>query len=186
MPSNRHHNLVRTGESISQCLRCEVEVEDGAEPGECPGKTLMQDAGDLVKAALQLPTEAQECAALAKWLDRAGVLYTHVPLGGLRDRKAAALLRNMGAKRGVPDYLIFTTPPHWWHTTHQLATARHRGVALEMKRRKGGSLSEQQKWWIAQLKLAGWHVIVARGAQDAVTQLTALGYGQQTDREVAR
>ncbi len=148
MPSNRHHNLVRTGDPV--------------------------------------PTEAQECAALAKWLDRAGVLYTHVPMGGLRDRKAAALLRNMGAKRGVPDYLIFTPPPVWWPVGSSPAPVGMRGVALEMKRRKGGSLSDPQKWWIAQLKLAGWHVIVARGARDAVTQLTALGFGQQTDLEVAR
>lgn len=131
-----------------------------------------------------IPTEAQECTALAQWLNRANVLYTHVPLGGLRDRKAAAMLRNMGAKRGVPDYLIFTPPPAWWRAGGP--GRAFRGVALEMKRRKGGSLSDPQKWWIAQLKLAGWHVIVARGAGDAVAQLTALGYGQQTGSEVAR
>ena len=156
--------------------------QDVEQDGHC---VACRNKGKRASAALQVPTEAQECTALAQWLNRAGVLYTHVPMGGLRDRKAAALLRNMGTKAGVPDYLIFSLPPAYWMLRNVAGRDVH-GVALEMKRRKGGTLTEPQKWWIAQLKLAGWHVIVARGAEDAVTQLTALGYGQQTDHEVAR
>ena len=110
-----------------------------------------------------LPSEYQECIALAKWLDRHGVLYTHVPLGGRRDRKEAMILKKIGTKPGIPDYLVLNFPV----------------CAIEMKRRRGGSLSAVQRSMHGKLRAAGWHVIVAHGADQAVEGLRALGFGPQ-------
>jgi hypothetical protein len=42
---------------------------------------------------------------------------------------------------------------------------------IEMKRRKGGRLSEEQTDWIAYLQCHGYNCIVAHGAEDAIEQL---------------
>ena len=118
-----------------------------------------------------LPTEQAECTALARWLDRYRICYTHVPMGGARDRRQGATLRAMGAKPGVPDYLIFTPPP-------SPSGKKLRGVAVEMKRRDGGRLSDAQHEMANNLGRCGWLVIVAHGAEDAVERLRALGYGE--------
>lgn len=114
----------------------------------------------------QTPTEAAECVALASWLDRHEICYTHVPMGSSRSKQAGAVLKRMGAKAGVPDYLIFDCPnrPNW-------------GVALEMKRRTGGRVDPLQRAWLAKLEQRGWLPIVAYGAEDAIEQLKSLGYG---------
>lgn len=49
------------------------------------------------------------------------------------------------------------------------------GVAIEMKRARGGRLSDDQRWWHEQLSAAGWAVVVARGASDAVAALAEIG-----------
>jgi hypothetical protein len=121
--------------------------------------------------ATPVPSEYQECVALAQWLDRHGIVYTHVPMGGLRDRKSAAKLKRMGAKAGVPDYLIFSSPPLLWTQIN--------GVAIEMKRRAGGTMTVPQRSWLADLGALGWWCMVARGAEDAIERLRSLGYGPQ-------
>jgi hypothetical protein len=115
-----------------------------------------------------IPTEYQECVALAQWLDRHEVIYTHVPLGGLRDAKTAAILKRIGTQAGVPDYLIFSRPTR---------TFVYRGIAIEVKRRLGACPSRQQLQWIDRLDGCGWLTIVAYGAGDAVNKLQTLGFG---------
>jgi hypothetical protein len=105
-------------------------------------------------------TEYQECSDFARYLDRRGFLYTHVPLGGARDPKEAARLKAIGTKRGVPDFLIFDAGP--------------RGVAVEMKRERGGTVSLQQKAWIEALSEIGWNAFVARGAREAIERMEKL------------
>lgn len=105
-------------------------------------------------------TEYQECADFARFLERRGYLFTHIPLGGLRDKKEAARLRAIGTKRGVPDFLIFD--------------AGARGVAVEMKREKGGRVSEDQRRWLDLLSRLGWITFVARGARDAIEKMEKL------------
>lgn len=55
-----------------------------------------------------------------------------------------------------------------------------RGCAVEMKRVTGGKVSDEQNEWAERLTDLGWVVVLARGADDAIKQLTALGYGQGT------
>jgi hypothetical protein len=114
------------------------------------------------------PSEYAECAALVDWMDRHGLTYTHVPLGGLRQKRTAAILRRLGARAGCPDYLVFSEPP--------MAVAP-RGIAIEMKRRRGGTLSPAQGRFVAELERCGWLVIVAYGAEQAVQELQRFGFG---------
>jgi hypothetical protein len=116
------------------------------------------------------PSEYAECAALVDWLDRHGLTFTHVPLGGLRTQRSGAIMRRLGVRAGCPDYLIFDRP---------VTAPDARGVAVEMKRRRGATLSTAQRRFIATLEQHGWVVIVAYGAEQAVWELQRLGFGGQ-------
>lgn len=133
---------------------------------QCPCLRLVTTGGRV--GSVNQPSETQECIALASWLDRRSVIYTHVPMGGVRTQQGGTILRRMGTKAGVPDYLIFTPPP---------LMPDVRGVAIEMKRRKGGVVSPKQEKWLAYLSAIGWHALVARGFSEALMELKRLGYG---------
>ena len=115
-----------------------------------------------------LPTEEQEQVAVARFLRRAGVLFTHPPNGGYRSKAAGARMKRLGTSPGVPDLLIFSPPPN---------EPERAGVAIEMKRRKGGTVSLAQERWMRGLKDNGWIAFVAQGAEEAILRLRELGYG---------
>lgn len=108
--------------------------------------------------------EAYHQITLARYLDRAGLLWCHVPNGGRRGKREAVELRLSGVKAGVPDVLIFTP-----------AYGAPKGCALELKGPKGTASAEQGEW-LAGLARLGWAVVLAYGYEDALEQLTALGY----------
>lgn len=112
-------------------------------------------------------TEDQEQAAAAKFLDMIGVLWCHVPNGGARNKATAGRLKAHGVKAGVPDILIFSQPPRGpWA----------RGVAIELKKAKGGTLSTSQKNWIEWLKEEGWIVKRCNGSGEVVDLCRELGF----------
>lgn len=106
---------------------------------------------------------------LATDLDRAKLLWCHVPNEGRRGRNAQATLGPSGVKRGVPDVLIFTPPPKY---------PEARGAAIELKRADGtmGDVSADQHRWLQDLSDLGWITGVAFGAAEARTMLQAAGY----------
>ena len=118
----------------------------------------------------KLPTEAQEQIWITHHLDRLGLTYFHVPNGGHRRIQTASLLKKMGVKSGVPDLIILEPPP---------AHPDAKGLVMEVKRSKGGSLSRNQEDWLERFKGAGWIAIVCKGAEDAYEQLQTLGYGPE-------
>ena len=111
----------------------------------------------------RLPLEAQEQEQLTKVLRRQGVVFFAVPNGGRRNAREAVGLRRQGVQAGIPD-LVLPGPD-----------ARWRCLAIELKRQKGGSVSEEQEAWHRVLRACGWRILVAYGAADAVAQLLALG-----------
>jgi hypothetical protein len=115
-----------------------------------------------------LPTEEQEQVAVARWLRRNRVLFTHPPNGMHRTKSAGARLKRLGVIAGVPDLLIFSPAP---------AFPEARGVAIEMKRRSRGMVSLNQERFHRALEEAGWLVYVCEGAAVAINQLKELGYG---------
>ena len=117
-----------------------------------------------------IPTEDQEQAALVDWLKIHGILFAHVPNGGARDKVTGSILKRLGVSKGCPDILIFDRPPKEPDCA---------GVAIELKRQKGGRVSPEQKDWLENLKTRGWVAAVCRGANDAVNLLEKLGFGKR-------
>ena len=126
-----------------------------------------------------LPTEADEQRVLAAWLDAMGILWAHPPNSGYRaglnrDAQVASIagarLKRLGVKAGLPDILIFQVPP-----AEDYASVR--GVAIELKRREGGAVSDEHKAWLKDLRDVGWLTRVCLGAADAIGWLQILGFG---------
>ena len=117
-----------------------------------------------------IPTEEQEQVALAQWLDLHKICYCHVPNGGNRNAITGKKLKAQGVKPGVPDILIFDPPPEHPHMP---------GTAIELKRRKGGTVSTKQGQWLQDLLDRGWAVSVCKGAGEAIETLRRLGYGRR-------
>lgn len=115
--------------------------------------------------------EAAEQRSLAQWLDLVGVLWCHPPNGGARDARTGAELKRQGVKRGVPDALIFSTP----------AGSDYVGVAVELKAGRASRPDVFQRQWHERLQRAGWLVIVAHSAADAVQAMMRLGYSARTE-----
>ncbi len=76
------------------------------------------------------------------------------------------MLSLSGVKAGVPDLLIFDPSP----------CGTYVGVALELKRRKGGRVTALQRRWLDRLEERNWLAVVAHGSHDALSQLREAGY----------
>jgi hypothetical protein len=94
-------------------------------------------------------------AHLAWRARRPNVWWTHVPLGGLRSKVEAAILRGQGVTRGCPDLLII---------------ADGKAHFLELKSAAGRVTAEQHACHEA-LRAAGADVAVAHGIDEALAQL---------------
>ena len=107
------------------------------------------------------PSEDQEQAWLVAWLRREhpSVRIFAIPNGGGRSKAQGALLKATGTSPGVPDLMI-PTPRGPYH-----------GLFIEMKRTKGGSVSKEQKDWIAYLQAQGYQAIVCRGFEEAKREI---------------
>jgi len=106
----------------------------------------------------RIPTEHEEQRLLVQWFRRKwpDVRIFAIPNGGYRSRATAGRLKAEGVSPGVPDLFI----PAW-------------GLWVEMKRSKGGSLSAEQKDWIAYLESVRFWCIVGKGADDAKGKIQA-------------
>jgi hypothetical protein len=106
-------------------------------------------------------TEHEEQRELVRWFHQTfhGVRIFAIPNGGKRSIAAAARIKAEGVSAGVPDLFI----PAW-------------RLWVEMKRVKGGSLSAEQKDWIAyleNLESVNYWCIVGKGAEDAKAKISA-------------
>ena len=115
---------------------------------------------------LYTPTEAQEQTAVFNW---AAVmvrrwpelrLLHHIPNGGSRNAREAHNLRMQGVKAGIPD-IFLPVARGGWH-----------GLYIEMKRRKGGRLSDEQAAMLEALRKQGYCAWVCKGADSAIELIT--------------
>jgi hypothetical protein len=106
-------------------------------------------------------TEDQEQMLFVQWFRRQypTIRIFSIPNGGARHPAVAAKLKATGTSAGVPDLFI----PAW-------------STWVEMKRAKGGRLSEVQKDWIAYLESIGHKVLVGHGFDDAMAKVQQLGF----------
>lgn len=107
------------------------------------------------------PTEEQEQAAVIEWailMEKQApelALLFHIPNGAERHPAVAAKLKKQGVKPGVPDLFL------------PVARGTAHGLYVEMKRQKGGRVSEDQKAWMEALTQQGYVCVVAHGAEEA-------------------
>ena len=104
-----------------------------------------------------IPTEHQEQVMLFQWADwalRPNLLYA-IPNGGKRDIRTAAMLKAEGVKPGVPDICL------------PIPRGGKHGLYIELKRRKGGTVSKEQEAWIRALMGQGYMCAVCHGWEAA-------------------
>lgn len=123
---------------------------------------------------LEIPTEHDEQVAFMEWAEgwlppEMFDLLWATPNGGHRHAAVAAKLKAEGVKAGVPD--IF----YAW------SRLGFNGMFIEMKRTKGGTLSDDQKRMIEILRFAGFLVVVCKGCEEA--QKAILNYMVGTGKE---
>ena len=114
-----------------------------------------------------IPTEDAEQMALMKWAaimcgrwPELRMLF-HIPNGGSRGKAEAGRFRAMGVKPGVPDLCL------------PIAKAGKHGLYIELKRSKGGRVSEEQAAWITELRARGYAAEVCRGWEEAARVIEA-------------
>ena len=102
------------------------------------------------------PSEHLEQVRLVSWFRRSypDVRIFAVPNGGARSGVQGAKLKAEGVAPGVPDLFV----PEWL-------------LWVELKRQKGGTVSPDQRDWIAYLEAIGHQCIVGRGFEDAKRQI---------------
>lgn len=83
-----------------------------------------------------------------------------IPNGGKRNVITAANMKREGVKPGVPD-LFLAFPSNGYH-----------GLFIEMKKRKGGKVSDSQREWIRNLTACGYMAEVCEGWEKAVEIIT--------------
>lgn len=87
-------------------------------------------------------------------------LMYHIPNGGSRNKAEAARLQAQGVRPGVPDICM------------PVARNGHHGLYIELKRQKGGRLTEKQKEWIDALLRQGYFACRCDGWEAASLIIT--------------
>lgn len=103
-----------------------------------------------------LPSEHLEQVRLVAWFRKTypDTRIFAIPNGGARTGSQGLKFKSEGVSPGVPDLFI----PAW-------------SLWVEMKRQKGGTVSPDQKDWIAYLDDCGYQCIVGKGFDDAKRQI---------------
>ena len=111
------------------------------------------------------PTEEQEQRAVFEWEILMEKQYpelaflAHVPNGEYRPIATATRLKKTGVKRGFPDLIL------------PVARGGFHGLFVEMKRRKGGRVSDEQKEWLDFLTEQMYRAVVCHGAEEACDEI---------------
>jgi hypothetical protein len=105
-----------------------------------------------------MKTEHEDQRELVRWFRQThvGTVIFAIPNGGARSLATASRLKAEGVVKGVPDLFI----PAW-------------ELWVEMKRVKGGAVSQEQETMHAYLRGVGYWVLVAKGFEDAKQQIEA-------------
>lgn len=102
------------------------------------------------------PTEDQEQMRVVVYLQKKNILHYAVWNGGNKSMTEAIRAKRMGLVSGVPDICV------------PIPRGGFCGLYLELKRLKGGVLSDNQAYWIEALRNQKYRVEVCRGADAAI------------------
>ncbi|WP_407457178.1 hypothetical protein [Fibrobacter sp.] len=113
------------------------------------------------------PLEDDECIVFSDWLKLNNIPHCHVANESRSSSKSAmirgAKLKRMGQSKGVWDYEVFIPIKGI-----DGKVDCYEQVKIEMKRRKGGTVSPEQKVWGEIYELAGIPCKVCKGADEAI------------------
>jgi hypothetical protein len=101
------------------------------------------------------PTEDQEQTKFVVWLTKKKIRFYAIPNGGSRNLFEAMKLKRTGVQPGVPDICI------------PIPSGQYHGLYIEMKRKKGGIISESQKDWMNFLRNNGYCSEITHGFDEA-------------------
>lgn len=110
---------------------------------------------------LPCASEADEQQMLMEWARLAACkwpelrLMHHIPNEGKRSIPAAMQLKRMGLRGGVPDICL------------PVARGGYHGLYIELKRVRGGKLSDEQREWLEALAGEGYCARVCKGWREA-------------------
>ena len=129
--------------------------------------------GKVSRNTPSVPLEDDEAVLFAEWLSAMRIPHTHIAneIGG---STAAAKVRAIKAKRmgqraGVWDYEIFIPITNIYGEVDA-----YQEVRVELKRQKGGVVSEAQKRWGEIYELAGIPCAICKGAEKAIEFVKAI------------
>jgi len=110
---------------------------------------------------MPVATEHQEQMALIQWAHTQRVAFPELRMlhaianGGARHPAVAAKLKAEGVRPGVSDLFL------------AVAKKPYHGLYIELKRRQGGRLSEEQRAWLESARDYGYAAHVCRGWEEA-------------------
>lgn len=114
-----------------------------------------------------IPTEEEEQVAFVQWCRLKGYVVHHcaneVGGGSMQLKMRAIKAKKMGTSKGFPDLLIFV--PIYGVVGEPDA---YQPIAIEMKRKKGGVVSPEQKQWGEVMSAAGIPFKVCKGCEEAI------------------
>lgn len=105
---------------------------------------------------IDVPLEAEEQVKVVTYARNRGLLIFSVPNGGKRGLMEAIRLKQQGTASGIPDLIL------------PMARKGYHSLYIELKREKGGVVSEAQQYWLETLNREGMLAIVCRGADEAI------------------
>ena len=117
--------------------------------------------------------ESEEQTMIFKWAEYMSLKYPalrlmfHIPNGGARNLIEAANLKRQGVKPGVPDIFL------------PVARGGFNGLFIELKRTEGGRVSQAQADYIQKLRMQGYHAVVCKGYDSAVSVIQAYMEGEE-------
>ena len=112
-----------------------------------------------------VPTEAEEQKALIKWAVMSAAKYPelrllyHIPNEGLRSWHQGRELKDQGLRKGVPDLCL------------PVARGGYHALYIEMKRRKDGKTSAEQKAWLDDLNRTRNRAVICEGWAEAAEEI---------------
>jgi hypothetical protein len=112
--------------------------------------------------------EQDEQIKLVVWLKKRGILHQASGNGVHCSRLERMKLARMGVSKGFPDILI------------PIARKGSNSLYIELKKKVGGLLSDEQRYWIERLNLEGNKAVRCNGADEAkqiVTEYLDLNNG---------
>jgi len=110
-----------------------------------------------------IPKEYDDQVEVFNWLRTCTLDGADMAFGTLNGIRLpiglAVKAKKAGNKQGVPDILI-DVPRKGFH-----------GLRIELKREKGGTVSQEQQDWHFRLKQEGYMIVVAKGAREAIAAI---------------